>query len=282
MTRRLVAALTAGEWARDLEVACNLAQDAAAVLTRYYAAGGIAAREKADRSPVTDADLEANAVIVSGLREAFPEDAILSEEEPDNTSRLAARRVWLVDPLDGTRDFVSRSGDFAVHVALALAGTPVVAAVAHPPADRLYAAVSGGGAARLDAEGVRRLAVARGRPLQALRAGITRTARNAALDCFLKRTGLGAGAVPCGASVKALRLAEGDLDLTLTLHGRECEWDTCAPGLIVTEAGGRVTDADGRTFRYNQADVRHRRGVIMSAGDHHDQLVAFAQECYPA
>jgi len=282
LSRELVAALAAGEWSPELEVACHLAQDAATVLRRYYAAGGIAARAKVDRSPVTDADLEANAVIVSGLRQAFPQDAILSEEEPDDPSRLAAKRVWLVDPLDGTRDFVSRSGDFAVNVALTLAGAPSLAVVAHPPADRLYAAVKGGGAARMGAEGVRRLAVVRGRPIGALRAGITRTARNAALDCFLKRSGLGPAAVPCGASVKALRLAEGELDLTLTLHGRECEWDTCAPGLIVSEAGGRVTDADGRPFRYNQADVRHRRGVIMSAGDHHDQLVALAQECFPA
>jgi 3'(2'),5'-bisphosphate nucleotidase len=252
------------------------------VLRRHYAAGEITPTLKVDRSPVTAADLEANALIVAGLRAAFPDDAILSEEEPDDPARLTVRRVWLVDPLDGTRDFVARSDEFAVHIALAEAGIPVVAAVAHPPTDRLYAAVRGGGAARRGPEGVIRLAVSRGRPFQAWRSGITRMAMHGPLECFLERCGLGPPPVICGASVKALRVAQGDLDVTVTLHGRESEWDTCAPGLIVTEAGGQVTDADGRPLPYNQADVRHRRGVIMSAGDHHDEVVAIAKACFPA
>jgi 3'-phosphoadenosine 5'-phosphosulfate (PAPS) 3'-phosphatase len=231
---------------------------------------------------VTPADLEANALIVGGLRAAFPEDAILSEEEPDDPARLGAGRVWLVDPLDGTRDFVARSDEFAVHIALAEHGSPVVAAVAHPPTERLYAAVRGGGAARSGPEGTVRLAVSRGRPLSAWRAGVTRMARHGPLECFLERSGLGPASQLCGASVKALRLAQGDLDVTVTLHGRESEWDTCAPGLIVLEAGGRVSDADGAPLRYNRPDVRHRRGVVMSCGEHHDEVVAVAGYCFPA
>lgn len=274
--------LSADPWAIELEVATRLAGEAAAVLRRHYAAGGITARQKPDRSPVTDADLEANAVIVAGLRAAFPRDAILSEEEPDDPGRLSARRVWLVDPLDGTRDFISRTGDFAVHIALTDDGSPVVAAVAHPPTERIYTALRGGGAAWRGPEGESALAVARGRPLASWRPGITRTALHGPLQCFLDRARFGPTAVPCGASVKALRLAAGELDVTVTLHGRECEWDTCAPGLIVVEAGGRVTDADGSPFRYNQPDVHHRRGVVMSAGDYHAEVVALARECFQA
>ena len=263
-------------------MACRLARDAAVAIRRYYSAGSLTPRHKADRSPVTDADLESNALIVTGLRAAFPRDAILSEEEPDDPGRLTATRVWLIDPLDGTRDFIARSDEFAVHVALTEAGIPVVAAVAHPPSDRLYAAVKGGGAARRGPEDVILLAVSRGRPFPAWRAGITRMAMHGPLECFLERSGLGPASVLCGASVKALRVAQGELDVTVTLHGRESEWDTCAPGLIVTEAGGRVTDADGQPLRYNQPDVRHRRGVIMSSGDHHAEVVAIAAVCFPA
>jgi 3'(2'),5'-bisphosphate nucleotidase len=269
-------------WSRELDVACRLAREAAVVLRRHYAAGQITPELKADRSPVTAADLEANALIVAGLRSAFPGDAILSEEEPDDPARLTAKRVWLIDPLDGTRDFVARSNEFAVHVALAEMGSPVVAAVAHPPTNRLYAAVRGGGAARHGPEGVIRLAVSRGRPIAAWRSGVTRMAMHGPLECFLARSGFSPAPVICGASVKALRVAQGDLDVTVTLHGRESEWDTCAPGLIVSEAGGRVTDADGLPIQYNRPDVRHRRGVIMSAGDHHDEVVAIAKACFPA
>ncbi len=276
------APLPGGDWTAELEVACRLAGEAAGVLRRHYAAGAINTRHKPDRSPVTDADLDANAVIVAGLRASFPMDAILSEEQPDDPGRLTARRVWLVDPLDGTRDFISRTDDFAVHIALTQDGSPVVAAVAHPPTERVYAAVRGGGATCRGPDGQRVLAVARGRPLASWRPGITRTAMHGPLQCFLDRTGFGPRAVPCGASVKALRLAAGELDVTVTLHARECEWDTCAPGLIVAEAGGRVTDADGRPFRYNQPDVHHRRGVVMSAGEHHAEVVAIAQACFPA
>ena len=103
-----------------------------------------------------------------------------------------------------------------------------------------------------------------------------------ALERFLARGGLAAAAVPRGASIKHLLLAGGALDCCVTLHDREHEWDTAAPGLIVTEAGGTVTDADGVPFRYNQPDVGHHRGVLLSAGHHHAALVALARECWPS
>ncbi|MBK7716548.1 MAG: hypothetical protein IPI38_14160 [Gemmatimonadetes bacterium] len=163
--------------------------------------------------------------------------------------------MWIVDPLDGTRDFVAGSGDCAVHVALAVEGVPVVAAVAWPADGAVYVAVRGGGALRHDAQGAHPLSVAPARPLAQYRTGITRTAMHPALERFLARGGLAAAAEPRGASIKHLLLAGGALDCCVTLHDREHGWDTAAPGLIVTEAGGTVTDADGVPFRYSQPDV---------------------------
>lgn len=274
--------LDAGRYSRELALAVGLAGEAAAAIRRLFGSGPIAATEKADHSPVTAADLAANEIIVRGLRSALPDDAILTEEAVDDGRRLSAERVWLVDPLDGTRDFVERSPEFAVHLALVVQGTPVVGVVALPMLGQLAAAVRGAGAVIVEAGVTRRLAVAPDRDIGTLRTGVSRFAMHPPLERFLEQTGLGHHAVRCGASVKHIRLAEGMLDLCLTLHGRECEWDSAAPGLIVTEAGGRVTDADGAPLRYNQKDVRHLRGLILSTGQHHAALVRMARECFPS
>jgi len=273
--------ILAGEFAAELSAAIAAAERAGAVLPAADAARP-EVRWKPDGSPLTDFDLLANTQILDTLRTAFPADIILSEELADDLARLTARRVWIVDPLDGTRDFAEGSRDYAVHVALVVEGRPVVAVVTCPALGRLYAAVAGGGAAVRSAEGTRRIHVAPSRPLAEYRTGITRTSGHPALDQFLSRTGLAGRAVPRGASVKHMLLAEGSLDLCVTLHGREQEWDTAAPTLIVTEAGGVATDADGTPFHYNRPDLRHRRGVLLSAGHHHATLVAAARECFPA
>ena len=273
--------LDAGGFSRELALAMQLAEAAATVIRRLFDSGPIPAREKADHSPVTAADLAANEIIVTGLRAALPDDAILTEEVADDGRRFATDRFWLVDPLDGTRDFVERSHEFAVHIALLERGRPVVGVVALPMLGQLAAAVHGAGAVIVEASGARRLAVARPRDIGALRTGVSRYAMNPPLETFLERSGLRQHAVPCGASVKQIRLAEGALDLCLTLHERECEWDSAAPGLIVTEAGGRVTDVDGAPLRYNQEDVHHRRGLLLSTGQHHAALMRLAQECFP-
>lgn len=268
-----------GSFGPELAVALAAAERAAAV---FPPPGTIPeVEQKPDGSPLTRFDLEANARIVATLAAAFPGDAVLSEELADDRARLNASRVWIVDPLDGTRDFAEGSPDYAVHVALAVAGQPVVGVVACPALGRVYAAATAGGAAVRDAGGARRIRVGEARPLARTRTGITRTSMHPALERFLAVTGLGQAAVPRGASIKHMLLAEGALDLCLTLHDRENEWDTAAPGLIVLEAGGTVTDADGAALRYNRPDPRHRRGVLLSSGHHHAELVARARECFP-
>ncbi|MDH4348722.1 MAG: 3'(2'),5'-bisphosphate nucleotidase CysQ [Gemmatimonadota bacterium] len=265
------------DWRRELEVARAAALEAGAVLRAARADPG-ARGVKADGSPVTEADRAANTAILACLSAAFPGDAILSEESADDPARLSSPRVWLVDPLDGTRDFLEGAPDFAVHIALVAGGAPVVAVVHEPAIGRLAEAIVGR-SAWLEGDGPRRkLAVSSRRDLDQMRVGVSRFGQNRPLVQLLAETPLGKQALPRGASTKMLDVAAGLLDATICLHGRESEWDTCAPGLVITEAGGRVTDVDRRPLRYNQSAVRHARGVVTSNGRIHDELCRLAAE----
>jgi 3'(2'), 5'-bisphosphate nucleotidase len=266
---------------RELSVARALAREAGGIIMRHYAAGEIEFETKPDQSPVTAADREADAAIVSGLRAAFPDDAVLTEESPDDGSRLSKARVWIVDPLDGTRDFVARTGDFCVHLGLAENGEAVMGVVYQPVADALYFAQRGGGAFVEQTGNTTALhASSRADPSE-VRVGVSRLNLDRGLDHCLMASGLAPRAVRLGASVKHMALARGDIDAVLNLSPAEQEWDTCAPEVILREAGCRVTDGDGRPFRYNQPDLFRRRGSAASNGRCHELVLRVMAPCLP-
>jgi len=267
-------------FAAELDAARDAARSAGEVIRRHYERGPIEAELKADDSPVTRADLDADAAILGLLGRRFPGDAILSEERTDDAARLTRERVWIVDPLDGTRDFVARTGDFAVHVGLAVGGRPALGVVYQPIGDRLYWATAGGGAWVREDGSERRLAVSTCDALDRARAGVTRLAADDNLARFLADSGLAPRTRPIGASIKMLAVARGETEISVCLHGREKEWDTLAPSIVVTEAGGRVTDVDGADFVYNHADVAHRRGILMTNGRVHDAVLALASSYF--
>jgi len=261
------------QFARELEVAERAAQIAGQVIAAHYAKGAITVETKSDASPVTVADREANDAIVGVLREAFPGDAILSEESPDDQARMANARVWIVDPLDGTRDFVARTGQFAVHIALAVDGEAVVGVVYQPVTGALYSAVRGSGATVVR-DGARSPIHVSDRASKAdLRIGVSRLNATSVLGRLLEANALAKQAVPMGASSKHMALAAGELDAVICLGGGENEWDTCAPEVVIREAGGRLSDGEGRPFKYNQADTMHHRGSLASNGACHDSLL---------
>jgi 3'(2'), 5'-bisphosphate nucleotidase len=259
---------------RELEVAEKAARTAGEVILRYYARGDVEVETKADATPVTIADREANAAIVDVLQAAFAGDAILSEELPDDSARLSASRIWIVDPLDGTRDFVHRTGEFAVHVGLAVGGRAVVGAVHVPVTGATYSAQLGGGAWRSSYEGRVRVRVSPIGQLPEVRVGVSKLNPSPTLAPFLAKTGLAARTVGMGASVKFMALAEGRLDAVINASTSEHEWDTCAPEVIVREAGGTITDLDGLDFRYNQPLLSHPRGSLASNGACHALLLS--------
>ena len=255
--------------ARERELAEHAAREAGAIVRRYYASG-VDAAEKAPGNPVTKADLEANARIRALVAAAFPDDGWLSEETADSSGRLAQRRVWVVDPLDGTREFLQHIPEFCVCIALVEDARPVVAVEYNPAADRLYAAVRGQGT------------TVNGAP-----AHVSRTARmpNAVVlasrseaqrgewDAFKGRVRV---KLTGSVAYKLAELATGAGDATFTLTPKN-EWDICAGCLLVEEAGGRVTDLAGATLRFNQAETV-RAGMIASNGVLHAGLLALIAE----
>ena len=266
---------------RELEVAKAAAREAGDIIMRHYARPEIGVNMKADKSPVTAADLDANAAIIRRLGAAFPEDALLTEETPDDSARLQKRRVWIIDPLDGTRDFVARTGDFCVHIGFAVDGAAVMGVVYQPTVNSLAFAVRGGGAFEERDGQTRKLAASTLSAPNQIRIGVSRLNLDEGLGKCLAAAGMVDRAVRLGASVKHIALARGDLDAVLNLSPSEQEWDTCAPEVIMREAGCTVTNGDGIPFRYNQPDLFRPRGSAASNGHCHALVLRVMAPCLP-
>jgi 3'(2'), 5'-bisphosphate nucleotidase len=209
------------------------------------------ATTKIDNSPLTEADLRAHEIIVSGLHALTPEWPVLSEESADIpfAERAQWRTYWLVDPLDGTKEFVSRNGEFTVNIALIHDHMPVLGVVYVPAIDTLYIGGEGQGAFKQVANG-ELIAIKPTVPSQLLpRVVGSRSHRGELLDAYLARLG-NHELVSMGSSLKFCLLAEGLADLYPRL-GPTSEWDTAAAHAVVEGAGGVVCLLDGSPLRYN-------------------------------
>jgi 3'(2'), 5'-bisphosphate nucleotidase len=227
-----------------LERLIGVAQDAGEIVMRHYR-DGAAVRRKADKSPVTDADHESEAMILEALRTLAPEIPIVAEEEAA-AGRLPdiGVRFFLVDPLDGTREFLDRNGEFTVNIALIESGAPVLGVVHAPAKDRLFAGAEGMGAIEI-AKGDRRAIAARPMPRDGMTAVASRSHRDHKTNEILSMYNV-AHIVSAGSSLKFCMIAAGEADI-YPRHGRTMEWDTAAGQAVLCAAGGRVTLLDGRT-----------------------------------
>ncbi len=246
---------------------CPIIADAAraageAIMAVY--ASDFDARSKSDSSPVTDADEAAEAIILAALHTCSPGTLVVAEEAvARDGAPPPTERFWLVDPLDGTREFISRNGEFTVNIALVEGGTPVLGVVYLPAQDLLYTGIAGHGAARETDEGRTEIAVRRADP-QGLDVVASRSHRDAATDAFL--SGLQVrNLVPAGSSLKFCRVAEGSADL-YPRFGPTMEWDTAAGHAVLSAAGGTVTMPDGSPFRYGKPDYRNGGFLAFGSG----------------
>lgn len=227
-----------------LALATRLADQAAAAINAVRAAG-FAVERKSDRSPVTEADRIAEALIVEGLRAAAPGIPVIAEEEIEAGSAPVdpGRRFWLVDPLDGTREFAAGRDNFAVNIGLVADGRAVLGAVALPATGEVFWGGVGLGAWKRDAAGTRAIA-ARAAPAEGLTVmGSHHYADDPRMGRFLEGRRV-ARIVNIGSAEKFCRVAEGGADLYLRF-GRTMEWDTAAPQAVLEAAGGRIHLLDG-------------------------------------
>jgi 3'(2'), 5'-bisphosphate nucleotidase len=260
-------------YAHELDVATRVAREAAE-LVRGYHGKKLHVQIKGGDEPVTEADHAANTLIVRRLREAFPDDVVLSEEVPDTGERLGKPRVWMVDPIDGTRDFVLGDSGFVVMIGLAVDGRPAVGAVAHPVSGKVYSGAVGAGAWRDDPDGGRAAlhtsTVSQPPDIRLVASKSHRTSRIDAVKRALQITdemNIGSIGLKIGLVSEAVR------DLYVYTGGRTKIWDTCGPEAILMAAGGRMTDVDGRPLTYDQADLHNRRGLVASNGPLHDIVI---------
>jgi myo-inositol-1(or 4)-monophosphatase len=253
---------------RELSAARKAAIAAGDILRRHWRERGYELGSKGHDNPVTSADLEADRAIRAILRGSFPGYGWLSEESVDDHMRLGCSRVWIVDPLDGTKEFIRGIPEFAVAIALAEGGTPVLGVTYNPIKRELFWAARGIGCHL----GTRRARVTRTRLLgrAVILASRSETARGEwrELEKALKVRPTGSVAY------KLALIAAGRADATFTRTPKN-EWDIASGAALVTEAGGRITDIDGGELRFNKPSTR-LEGVVASNGILHAALMKIA------
>jgi 3'(2'), 5'-bisphosphate nucleotidase len=238
----------------------HLARTAGDVIMTYYE-GGAAVREKADSTPVTDADEAAERLIVAGLERLAPDTPIVAEElaAAGRIPDVSGGRFWLVDPLDGTKEFISRNGEFTVNIALIEDGAPVLGVVYAPvPGDMYYTGPDGAWRER-DGSAPERIA-ARAPAANGLVAVVSRSHRSPETDEFL--TGFTIrDERSAGSSLKFCLIAAGEADLYPRL-GRTMEWDTAAGHAVAAAAGGSVRRLDGERLAYGKPGFENPHFIV--------------------
>lgn len=283
---------------REFDVVSDIIREAGAIVLKHYEAGATADAYK-DGEPVTIADRESDAFIIGALRKAFPDDEIVSEESFGDLVKPARRaaddapafilehapdaeppsvehappRVWYVDPMDGTSDFVKRTDDFVVMIGLAIAGWPVFGAVYHPPSGTLYRGGHGIVAEKIVGDQRIELRVSDVAEASAARLVVSRSHTPDIIVDIAAQLGIDK-MEKCGSvGLKTARVAEGAGELYLHPSIGTKLWDTCAPEAILVAAGGTFSDCDGKPLVYEPARIHNERGVFASNGRLHDLVL---------
>ncbi|AVJ55283.1 3'(2'),5'-bisphosphate nucleotidase [Idiomarina sp. OT37-5b] len=228
----------------------QIARDAGAAIMEIYNSDDFDVQLKGDDSPLTKADLAAHRVIVDGLSQLNEQYPILSEESADISwdKRQQWQRYWLVDPLDGTKEFIKRNGEFTVNIALIENGEPVMGVVYAPVLDAMYVGDRDNGATLNDTP----IQVEQNTP-ETLRIVGSRSHASQETTDWLEQLGKPYEMVPMGSSLKICLVAGGKADIYPRL-GPTSEWDTAAAHAVLNAAGGSITTVDGEPLRYNQKD----------------------------
>lgn len=256
-----------------LKVAVTAVREAGEAVMELYETTDF--ETKSDGSPLTVADTRANEILTAHLKET--EVPILSEESAGIPLPYPSR-LWIIDPIDGTRDFLAKTGDFAVMVGLLEGGRPVLGVVYAPALGKLYYATRSGGSFLEHNGTTQRLTVSNRATsnLRCIRSVHHFNPRSASVIEKLEAQELPHGSI----GIKAGYIAEGHGEFSFS-WGKLGEWDVCAPEIIATEAGGRVTDVSGRPLAYGTEDHRIEGGMVFSNGACHEAVLT-AMRATPA
>ncbi|OKH26093.1 3'(2'),5'-bisphosphate nucleotidase CysQ [Hydrococcus rivularis NIES-593] len=279
------------DWTVNLEkiaaIARSVGWGAADILRSYYHSQknpeNLELEGTKKDGPVTAADLATNHYILEKLQASFGVQnfGYLSEETHQGTDPVPFPWVWIIDPLDGTRDFIDKTGEYAIHIALTYQGRPVVAIVAVPEAEKLYFAIKDKGTCVETLQGeVAPIRVSERNNIEDLSLVVSRTHRDERFQKLIDRLPIKGrnyvGSVGC----KIATILEQHSDIYISLSGKSApkDWDFAAPELILTEAGGKFTHFNGDPLTYNKGDVRQWGGLLASNGLCHEMLCQKAIE----
>ena len=225
---------------------------------------------KSDNSPITEADIASNKIIQKIISASdYP---ILSEETKDNKKRLEKETIWIIDPLDGTSDFINKTGEFTIMIGLVRKQVPVLGIIYCPPQNTLYVAQQNQGSYQLAGEKWSKMSVSTISDLTKSRTVYSRHHSEESERLFFKYIKT-KKLTKRGSSLKAIDVASGTSELYFTSTNKIKQWDTCASYCLVKEAGGNMTDVCGNDLKYNIDDVNHQNGIIVSNGLVHEKVI---------
>ncbi|MGY5146209.1 MAG: 3'(2'),5'-bisphosphate nucleotidase CysQ family protein [Candidatus Nitrosopumilus sp. metabat.KBP569_Feb_25m_nospike.7] len=253
----------------ELDIAIKAAQEASNIILEIYQKD-YNTYTKTDNSPVTDADLKSNKIINKILSNT--KYSILSEEDIDDQSRLSKDMIWIVDPLDGTSDFIDKTGEFTVMIALIENKKPILGVIAWPTEKILFVAQKNCGAFRYSDDKWDKISVTKIDELPKCRTVGSRHHLSEKEKEFIKKIGI-EDFTSIGSSLKVGKISSGQAEAYITTTNKMKEWDTAASYCIVSEAGGKMTDMLGNDLTYNNKNVHHQNGILVTNGLIHDKIV---------
>jgi 3'(2'), 5'-bisphosphate nucleotidase len=256
---------------RELARAIELARTAGAEVLRMQR-GELAVEMKPGDEPVTIADRRASELIVAGLAASFPDDPIISEELVPAPGALGAPRFWLVDPIDGTKDFIRGEDGYSVMIGMVCDGKPTVGVVYQPVIDRLFHGTPDGAWMTMQGQ-TTPLAVSPVDAVADIRLVASKSHRSPDIDRVKQELGLANELNIGSVGVKLCVIAAGQRDLYVNPATKTKAWDTCAPEAILVPAGGRLSDLSGQPIDYTK-ELAHRHGLVASNGRVHDAVIA--------
>ena len=225
---------------------------------------------KNDDSPITDADLKSNEVIKNILSQT--KHWILSEEDEDNSQRISQETIWIIDPLDGTSDFIDKTGEFTVMISLVKNKKPILGVIGWPTEKTLFAAQKDSGAFKFSNGKWEKISVTRISEVSKCRTVGSRHHLSDKEKSFIKKLGI-EDFTSIGSSLKVGKISSGEAEAYITTTNKMKEWDSAASYCIISEAGGKMTDMLGNDLTYNNKDVYHKNGILVTNGLVHNKII---------
>ena len=253
----------------ELDIAIKAAQEAGNTILKIYEKD-FKTFTKTDNSPVTDADLQSNKIIKEIL--SVTKHSILSEEDVDDKTRLSNDIIWIIDPLDGTSDFIDKTGEFTVMIALVQNQKPILGVIAWPTEKTLFVAQKNAGAFRYSDNKWEKISVTKISELPKCRTIGSRHHLSDKEKDFIEKIGI-KDFTSIGSSLKVGKISSGQAEVYITTTNKMKEWDTAASYCIISEAGGKMTDMLGNELTYNNKNVYHQNGILVTNGLIHEKIL---------